>query len=88
MIRCNGFCSGGRVNPARRTLAGGAAHSAGRRRRCFAAFANIAERSTSKLSADFGRSPTGTTTGTAEMKARTWTFAERIKLRPTSHQNP
>ena len=88
MIRCNGFCSGGRAIPARRTLDTGAAHSAGRRRRCCAAFANMPERSTSKLSADFGRSPIGTTTGAAEMTARTWTFLERTKIGLKRRQNP
>jgi hypothetical protein len=39
MTRCNGFCSGGRAIPEKRTPAGIAAPSAQRREHCCAAFA-------------------------------------------------
>ena len=54
--------------------------------RCIREYAG--EVDTLKLSADFGRSPIGTTTGAAEMTARTWTFLERTKIGLKRRQNP
>jgi hypothetical protein len=87
MTRCNGFCRDGRAIPARRTLAGGAAPSAGRRKHCCAAFVSIAARSTWSLSPKFKRSLAGTPTGTAEMTGQTWTFAEQTKPKPMPNQS-
>ena len=101
MTRCNGFCSGGRAIPARRTLAGVAAPSAGRERHCSAAFASIAVHRikasrgafvsitawTMRRCSRFVPCPTGIPIGTAAMTPQTWTFAEQTKLTPMVNQS-
>ena len=101
MTRCNGFCSVGRGIPAKGTPAGKAAPSAERGKDCCAAFASIAVHRikanrgafvsiaawTTRRCSRFVPCPTGTPTGTAEMTAQTWTFAERTKHKPNSNQN-
>ena len=101
MTRCNGFCSGRRETPARRTLVGEADLSAGRERPCSAAFASIAVHRikasrgafvsitawTMRRCSRFVPCPTGIPIGTAAMTPQTWTFAEQTELTPTVNQS-
>ena len=58
MIRSNGFCSGGRVIPARRTPVGRTDRSALRGKHCCAAFESIAATLIKMHSPIFRHSPT------------------------------
>jgi hypothetical protein len=86
MIRCNGYCNGGRAIPARRTLVGEAARFAGRETHCSAAWTDIAARSTTTPLPSSSHCLTGTPIGTVEMTAQTWTFAVQTKSKPTRNQ--
>jgi hypothetical protein len=88
MIRCSGFCSGGRATPGRRTLVGETAPSAEREMHCCVAFANTAARWTPWLFRSSRRFLIGILTGTAELDARTWTFPEWTRHTPMSSQTP
>jgi len=86
MIRCNGFCSGGRAIRATRTLVGKAAPSAERKAHCSAAWPGIAARSTRIPSASSTHCLTGIPTGTAVTTSKTWTFLEQTKSEPIRNQ--
>ena len=84
MIRCNGSCSDGRANPAKRTRAGETGPSAPLEKDCCAVFANSVVRSTTMPSPSYERSLSSILIGSkVDDPCKPSTFTRRPRTRPS-----